>query len=255
MDKKRITAGLEEEDALFLARLCDLADRCTRTGVPLFSGFCSPRIQNLAAERLRGEFVLDGYGGYAQAERQMLRFSPPDSWEAEYPICAVRAAAGDGSPLSHRDYLGAALGLGLTRETIGDIVIQDGGAIYFCTPPAEALLEQELKAAGRTPLSCTPIEDVDSLVVECKFETAARTVSSMRLDCVVSAMTGKARDKSAQLIERGFVSVNYEVQTTCAKPVPQDAVVAVRGYGKARIAANDGRSKKGRIHITISKYV
>lgn len=255
MDKKRITAGLAGEDALAMARLCDLADRCVRTGVPLFSGFCSPRIQQLAAARIRGDFTLEGYGGYAQAERQMLRFSPFDSRAADYPICAVCAAAGDGTPLSHRDYLGAALGLGLTREVIGDIVIQERGAIFFCTPPAGQLLEQELKAAGRTPIACTPVADVDSLVIERKFETAVRTVSSMRLDCVVSAMTGKSRGESAQLIEKGLVCVNYEVQTACAKPVPPDAVIAVRGYGKARIAANGERSKKGRIHITVSKYV
>lgn len=254
MDRQAITAGLEEEDALFLARLCDLADRCVRTGVPLFSGFCSPRIQTLAHTRIRGDFVLDSSGGYDGAERQMLRFSPQDSWEAGFPICALQAAAGDGAPLSHRDYLGAALGLGLAREAIGDIVIADGHAIYFCTPPACKLLEQELVQVGRSPVVCTAIEYLDELSIERKYETSTRTVPSMRLDCVVSAMTGKARGQSAALIEKGYVSVNYEVQTAVSKPVPADAVVAVRGYGKAQIAAG-GISKKGRLHITIKKYV
>lgn len=255
MDKARITAGLDEEDRLALSRLCDLAQRCQRTGAPMFSAFLSPRVQQLATARIRGDFTITPSGGYEGAERQMLRFSPPDAWEQPFPICAVRSQTGDGALLSHRDFLGAALGLGLTREAIGDIVVEGDCAVYFCTPPACKLLLQELKAAGRCPLHCTQVDDVGSLTIERKFEESTCTVSSMRLDCVVGAVLGKSRSLSAGLIEKGLVTVNYEVQTSCAKQVPENAVLSVRGYGKMQIIPTGGVSKKGRAHLLVKKYV
>lgn len=255
MDKTSITAGLDADDRTALSHLYDLAQRCSRTGMPVFSGFYSPRVQQLAHQRLHGDFVMDSFGGYPQAERQVLCFAPQQADTGDYPICAIRAITGDSAYLSHRDYLGAALGLGLTREAIGDIVVEGDSAIYFCTPPACKLLEQELVQAARSPLHCRVIDDVAGLQVERRFTESGCTVSSMRLDCVVSAVTGKSRGTSAQLIARGLVSVNFQVQDACAKPVPDGAVLSIRGFGKVQIAQTGGVSKKGRIHLTVKKYV
>ena len=258
MDKTSITAGLDADDRTALSHLYDLAQRCSRTGMPVFSGFYSPRVQQLAHQRLRGDFVMDSFGGYPQAERQVLCFFPypDDKWvKGFFPVFAIRIITADSACLSHRDYLGAALGLGLTREAIGDIVVEGDSAVCFCTQPARQLLERELIQVRRSPVHCEPVEFLDELHIERKFETSACTVSSMRLDCVVSAVTGKSRGTSAQLIAQGLVSVNFQVQDACAKPVPDGAVLSVRGFGKVQIAQTGGVSKKGRIHLTIKKYV
>ncbi len=255
MDKQHITAGLDSEDRLVLSRLYDLAQRCLLSGAPMFSAFLSPRVQQIALARIHGDFTITPFGGYEDAERKMLRFAPPDAWEQPFPICAVQARTGGGALLSHRDFLGAALGLGLTREAIGDIAVDGDCAIYFCTPPACKLLLQELKAAGRCPLHCAQVDDVGSLAIERKFEESTCTVSSMRLDCVVGAVLGKSRSLSAGLIEKGLVAVNYEVQTSCAKQVPENAVLSVRGYGKMQVVPTGGVSKKGRVHLLVKKYV
>ena len=95
------------------------------------------------------------YGGYPDAERTVL-FVLPDYMEADehFPseedevLCVLSCRTSAGSKaLTHRDYLGSLLSLGLEREVIGDILVCENGAgVAFSEEKAkEILLEREIE--------------------------------------------------------------------------------------------------------------
>ena len=87
------------------------------------------------------------------------------------------------------------------------------------------------------------------------FKDISCTVSSMRLDCVLSAVMGKSRAYSSGVIEEGLASVNYEVTKNTTCKIKSGDIISVKGFGKAVISTDEHLTKKGRIHIEVKKYV
>ncbi len=197
-------------------------------------------------------------GGQPGCERQVAFFlpeymGPEDLDPAEY-IRAVRLKAYFGVP-GHRDYLGAILGLGVGRESLGDIRIQEDVAYVFCLPPVEPLLLEELKKVGNvsvTPSACS-LGDVPAPIVRVK--TLSFTVKSLRLDAVTGAMFGLSRTAAAEAIRMGLANLNYAVCEKTDAPVTEGDVISLRGHGKGRLKAVGGRSKKDRLFVEAEVYL
>ena len=132
-DRKRILFGItDEEDRLFLSRMCDIAEKSLDSHKIMFSRFLNPGQKMLCEERLRQDFPVAFFGGYDDAERCVAAFG--EMWEEPaYPIVAVRIDVRGKKTLSHRDYLGSVLSLGIIREHVGDILVNDNGAVMFVT--------------------------------------------------------------------------------------------------------------------------
>ena len=242
------------ENQEFTKRITDLADRCERTGSVTYTGFLTPAEQyTLKTLHIPAEVTLHLTGGGEGCERQIAFFlpwylSPEDFGPAEY-IRGVKITAYFGEP-GHRDYMGAALGLGIKREWLGDIRVIGAECYIFCLPSVEPLLLDELDKVGRygvksasLPLSAVPAP-------EKKVKTVTFTVKSLRLDAVTGAMFGLSRTAAADLIRMGAASINY---TECDKvdaPVKEGDVISLRGHGKGTLAAQGGKSRKDRIFLT-----
>ena len=242
-----------ENQELF-KRVTDLADRCERTGSVTNTGFLTPAEQYaLKTLHIPAEVILHLTGGGPDCERQIAFFLPwylpPSDFDpAEYLRC-VELTAYFGEP-GHRDYMGAALGLGIKREWLGDIRVMGAKCYIFCLPSVEPLLLDELDKVGRygvkaasLPLSAVPAP-------EKKVKTVTFTVKSLRLDAVTGAMFGLSRTAAADLIRTGAASLNY---TECDKvdaPVREGDVISLRGHGKGTLTAQGGKSRKDRIFLT-----
>lgn len=237
------------ESSEFFRRIDDLSDRAQRRGVVTRTAFLTPAEQYA----LRQYCTKDGMvltGGQDNCERQVAFFLPEymdrEDLDIAEHIRAVRIEAHFGCP-GHRDYLGAALGLGIGRESLGDVRIQDATAYIFCLPSVEPLLLEELHKVGRCGVTVAPcvLENVPPPVIQTK--ALSFTVKSLRLDAVTGAMFGLSRTAAAELIRLGEVSLNYTVCDKTDAAVNEGDILSLRGHGKGRIAALGGRSKKDRL--------
>lgn len=245
------------EDREFTKRIDDLKDRAQRRGIVTKTAFLTPAEQYALNRRYRGDdLVLTG--GQPGCERQAAFFLPefmtPEDFDPAEYIRAVRLKAHFGVP-GHRDYLGAALGLGIGRESLGDIRILEDVAYVFCLPAVEPLLLEELKKVGRVSVtaSACALAEVPPPVV--KVKALSFTVKSLRLDAVTGAMFGLSRTAAAEEIRMGLVSLNYTPSERTDAPVKEGDVISLRGHGKGRLKSVGGRSKKDRLFVEAEVYL
>lgn len=215
----------------------------------------------LAAERACAIFLPD-YTGFAGGDARDV-FIDPMYAAAREEICACVAALeittagrGFGRPLAHRDVLGSVLALGIKREAVGDIAVEDGGerAILFAQPKLAPFLISELDRVGGEKVAVREAAVPPAFDGWRRFTPISDTVASDRLDAVVAALTNLSRDRAAELIERGMVELRYaEVLKSDARVADGD-VISVRGCGKYVVDSVGGATKKGRMRLSARKY-
>jgi len=246
------------DERLFLSRLSDKLE-AARRGMPACTGFLSAAEQE-TAERF---FRTAGHprhlfaGGWPDAERKVCALLPdwqePDDWQP--PYLALRGQWQSDHALTHRDILGAVLGQGLEREKVGDILIHPHFCDFFVFQELASYLLQNLTGAGRAKLH---LEEIPLNQVETPTRNVKQihdTVSSLRLDAVMAAGFSTSRGKSAEYILNGRVERNHR---PCLKPdqaVEEGDVLTCRGLGKCVVQTVGGTSKKGRIILTLERYL
>lgn len=242
-----------ENDEL-LRRTEDLADRASRRGSVTSTGFLTPAEQYAlrAWSSTRPDVPLVLTGGQEGCERQAAFFLPDwlpaESFEPAEHIRAVRVEAHFGEP-GHRDYMGAALGLGIQRPWLGDIRIDGATAYLFCLPSVEPLLLEELTKVGRCGVTAAACALSAVPAAERRLRRLSFTVKSLRLDAVTGELFGLSRTAAAELIRAGGVSLNYAECLRVDAPVREGDVISLRGHGKGAVTALGGRSRKDRLFV------
>jgi len=247
------------EHSDLIKRIEDLAERCERQSIVTATGFLTPAEQyelTRWAERFPDcDLLLSG--GQDGCERKRAFFLPYWIPEEEFNLAehirALRVEAFFGVP-GHRDYLGAALGLGIQREWLGDIRILGTTAYIFCHPSVERLLLDELTKVGRIGVKTTFCSLSDVPLPERKMKPISFTVKSLRLDAVASSMFGLSRTAAAELIRLGAASLNYAPCEKADAPVKEGDVISLRGRGKGILTEIGGRSRKDRLFVSAEIY-
>lgn len=235
----------------------DLALKAIKTGCAA-SRFLSPSEAAEVAARFSRrrdvELCLDG--GYENAERVRAIFTNPDwgSYDRSDLFAALEITYRPQDVLGHRDILGALMALGIERDTVGDIAVEQPPATLVCLPEMSAYISDNLTKAGRTGVSVSQIA-LDGLTVKTEnLSIKTDTVASLRLDAVFSAAFGLSRGRATEMIAAGLVSLNHKTCLLPAKEVSEGAVLSIRGLGRAKIVETGGVSRKGRIFIKIGLY-
>ena len=274
----------DETIRLLLSRLDDLCDRGAR-GEAAVSPYLTPREAKYArihlSSRLHaGTAVL--WGGYPEAERVRVVILP-DYTEgladlealmsdpvaalcsaglddlAETIRCAVCPMLVKGSgfrELSHRDYLGSVLGLGLERDAIGDILMPDAhSAILLTDTRVGDFLTTQMEKVATDTVRVSRLPEGTALTGTRRLQPITDTVASERLDCVVAALCNLSREKAQMAVKSGLVELDYEAVEDCDTTVETPAVISVRGFGKFAVHAFDGTTRKGRIRLVAGKYM
>ncbi len=251
MDRREQIAHLAatREEEMLLVRVCEKLDTAVQRDIPAATNFLSKREQMLVCEVLRGA-PIRFFGGLSTAEREISCYLPDyldEDWLTgeDGPVAAVRAAFFERDSLSHRDFLGALMGCGIKRETVGDIYVATGRCDFLVTRDILPYVLQNLTDAGRTRLHLEQIPLSALEAPEQKTKQIRGTVSSLRLDGVVAEGFALSRSRAAEVIAAGKTELNY---TLCAKPdrlVAEGDVISVRGLGKMRLEAVGGNTKKG----------
>lgn len=263
MNKTELLGKLSRspEERLVLARALDKLELSRRRGIPTHTPFLTLAEQE-GVERLAaaaGRPRLHFWGGWPGAERKICRFLPDyleeDPAGEEGPIAAVRLPLPRGERLTHRDYLGAVLGLGLVREKVGDLLVGESGCQVLLLREAAPILLTQLDQVGRVRVRPEPLPLEELSPPEQRVREIRDTVATLRLDAVAAAGFSTSRSKMAALIASKKLTLNGR---ECDKPdraVGEGDVLACRGLGKCVLRTVSGASKKGRTVIVIERYL
>lgn len=196
------------------------------------------------------------WGGYNDAERTVAAFLPDYAGEEDCPLSVIRIKTPPGGrKLTHRDYLGSLLGLGIEREMIGDILTVENGADVIILEDICDFIMMNYSKAGRTTLELQALPLTELHVPEQHTVMVKDTVASLRLDNVISAAFSLSRAKAAEAIRAGLVFVNSIQSEKTDMQVDEGVKLVLRGKGKAYLREVGGRTRKDRIFVVIEKFV
>ena len=248
------------EDRVLLAKIWDKIQAGMRKNIPANTAFLTLRELDMCRYLFGTQEGLFPFGGYEGAERQMLVYLPEylekDAlYEEDAPLVSLRATFFDGDTPTHRDFLGALMGAGIARETVGDICVGKGSCDFFVTQEIAPYILQNFTGAGRTKVHLEKIPLSDVSVPEQETKEIRDTVASIRLDSVISSGFRIGRSAAAQYVSAGKVAIDG---LPCEKPdkqLDEGVKISVRGLGKIKLRAINGKTKKDRISIIIDRYI
>lgn len=248
------------DDRMLLAKLWDKINFGMHRNIPAYTRFLSPRELEMAQYLFGNVPGLIAFGGCESAERKILAYLPDylhaeDLYDEGSPLVCLRAVYYDGDELSHRDFLGALMGFGVGRETVGDIYVSKGSCDFFVTAEVAPEILQNFTSAGRTKLHISAVPLCNVNVLDAKVKEIKDTLPSLRLDSVISSGFQIGRNLAVKYVHTGKVAVDG---LPCEKPekaVPEGAKVSVHGLGKIKLERVNGRTKKDRISVIIYRYI
>ena len=248
------------EDRMLLAKLWDKIQAGIRRNIPASTCFLSPREQEMARYLFGTGPGLIFFGGTDEAERRMLCYLPEylgevSLYEEDSPIVCLRAQFYEGDSPTHRDFLGALMGAGISREAVGDIYVGKGSCDFFVTKEIAPYLLQNFSSAGRAKVHLSPIPLLEVQIPAAEVRQIRDTLASLRLDSVISAGFRIGRSLAAQYVSAGKAAIDGLPCEKPDKPVSEGAKISVRGLGKIKLQSVNGQTKKGRISVVIDRYV
>lgn len=250
MSRPAVSSG--DEDRLLIRHLFDLSERSIRSGQTLFSNFLDDRqlaICEAALKSDKKEFTT--LGGYESAERRVFAFGEVTG-DTNLPFTAAVFNYPESAPLSHRDFLGSLMSLGIKRELLGDILVGNGRTAVFVINTAVPLVK-DISKIGRTGVKIS-FDFKDDDIPAPKFEDIRATVASLRIDSVVASALRLSREKASDLIRHEGVSHNRIMTYSPADRVEEGDRFSIRGFGRFDLYEVGGQSKKDRIFITVRRY-
>lgn len=248
---------MSAENALLIARLEDIIEASAKKQFPSFMGFLNEQEISVLLQHLKKSHINNYrfFGGYENSDRCLLGVSYGDYIEDYYyPITGISFKYRAEFKLSHRDFLGSLMGLGLKREAIGDILVGEGYAVVFVKDEIKKYVFSQIQKIGSVGVIAEEWDNY-TLPIKNEFENISCTISSARLDNIVSALVPLSREKSATLIKQGYVCVNSLVTDNVSYTIKTGDKISIRGKGKFIIGEFSGVTKKGRLKIIVQKYI
>lgn len=258
------------EDSVLLSYAEDRMLKSINDYVVTSTSFLDVRQQSVLSRKFSGvdDVSTVFYGGFDTAERNILVFSPVFFGLTDYdltegyfkenpddnPLKVLRLKKDSFSSVTHRDYLGALMGLGIKREIVGDIIVNDNGADIIVVRTIADYIKSELKSVGRASVSVNEIEFSELSGNVNNIREDVINVSSMRIDNVISACFRLSRSESANAIASGSIYVNSSQILKADKKVNIGDKIVFRTKGKIVLKEISGVSKKGRNFLKIDVY-
>ncbi|MFC7392479.1 RNA-binding protein [Scopulibacillus cellulosilyticus] len=249
-----------DDEKPFIDTILDWQDFVMTRYAPKCTDFLDPRQQEILRLVIgsQGEVNAHFFGGFEAAERKRALLVPEyfqvqqesfglSLFELDYPAKFAK--------ITHRELLGSLLGLGLVRDKFGDLLFKDDCIQFLAAQEVADFVAAHLTHVGKVGVSCKEKPLSEILHIETHWDEAAGTVSSLRLDTVLSEIYKLSRTKIAGHIESGGVKVNWKtVEKTGYELAPGD-YLSVRGFGRSRLFAVEGVTKKGKQRIRYGRLV
>ncbi len=255
-----MSQGNEKEVQQFKNRLRDLAEKSFAQNMFTFTAFLDLSEQD-AFWQLEPELRYAGYtvfGGCEDADRKMIRFGNVEElgYEVAFPIACIHICplvAKFADKLSHRDFLGALMNLGIERSTIGDIKVGDRQAYLFCQDTIADYICQNLEQIKHTHVKCCITESYEEVVAE-EPECKVIQVNSVRVDAVIAKVYNKSRGDCLELFRAGKIFVNGRLCENNSRLLKAGETVNARGYGKFVYKGEPRETRKGKLCVEVAVY-
>ena len=238
-------------------RFEELAQRANDREYTVFSDFLGlSEISEISAMRFSVPVTL--WGGYENAERCVACFGDREYFadKSDYPtkcilIKPVNPKFADN--LSHRDFLGSLMGLGIRREVLGDIIISENKGYLFCLETIADYIIENLTQVRHTTVECELTENIPTNILP-QPENLEIIVSSERLDVIVSAIYKMSRSQVLPIFHTEKVFVNGIVKTSPSATLNMGDKVSVRGFGRFIYNGVLRHTKKDRLVISVDIF-
>lgn len=248
-----------DDPTITLRHLADLYRRAEKQNTYQYSGFLTPAEQDAFRKNLpKGSLPFSFAGGFPEAERRILVCGGEEAFGyPPEPSLAVLSIAPAGEKfaeeLTHRDFLGALMNLGIERSQLGDIVVREKTAYLVCLEPVSGFIRDNLTRVRHTAVRVSR-EEGPVPALEPQLSPLELNVASERLDAVVATFCGLARGKADQLFAAEKVFVNGIPAADRSRPLKEGDRFSVRGFGKAIYDGIGRETKKGRYYVRLRKY-
>lgn len=252
---------MSEDSGLIKKRLVELAKKSYMGGYYTFTPFLGLLEQSLFHEilpEIKG-VEYTAFGGTAGAERVMIRFGSASElgYEEDFPIATLKIAPKSekfADRLTHRDFLGSLMNLGIERETLGDIVITGNVGYLFLKEDMADYISDSLSKIKHTDVTVTRVTEIPEGELY-RTETRKIQLSSERLDAVLAKVFCLSRDDAQSLFKRSLVFVNGRCTESVSYTPKSGDVISARGYGRLIYRGYDSTSKKGKLNVLVEVYI
>lgn len=245
---------------LFKDRLNELAERSYNENRFCYTDFCG---QDEISEfwEIQQNLSYSGillFGGYDNASRCMIRFGNPKmlGYDESFPIDVIQIKPVNSKfsdELNHRDFLGALMNLGIKREVLGDICVEDNMAYLFCKKDIREYIIDNLNQVKHTTVRCEAVSG-DKFDYVPKTKGILISVLNIRVDAVISKVYNISRSRSSELFLNSFIYVNGRQVKDGSAGLKENDCVSVRGYGKFVLVNVLNINKKGKTNLKISIF-
>lgn len=252
---------MDDRSEFLIKRLTELSERAYHSNTFFFSDFLDEAEQAVYYS-LKPKVLPSGstaFGGYEEAGRRMIRFGSPElfGYEEAFPISCIHVfpvIEKFADEMTHRDFLGSIMALGLERDVIGDLLPSGRDCWVFCESGIAGFICDNLISVRHTHVRCEPVDTIPEDVRPRRLRLTAQAASS-RADAVVAAVCGVSRGKADELFHSRKIFVNERCCENRSYILKDGELLSIRGFGKLRYLGTDGSTRKGRSIISYEKFV
>lgn len=242
-------------------RVLELADKSYRNNQYLFTAFLNQAEYSEAVAALQQNqyYNYDSFGGSELAERMVLRFGTLEEfgYVEEFPVSCIEikpVLAKFADKLTHRDFLGSVLNLGIERNVIGDIFIRENTGYMICLSHMAEYIAQNLTKIKHTAVKCRVTQEMQE-ALKPVLEPHTLSVASQRCDMVIAKLYQISRSEAVDLFRGKKVCINSRLEESNSKNLKEGDIVSVRGYGKFSYQGVQASRKKDKLRVTVNKYI
>jgi RNA-binding protein YlmH len=242
---------IKPEEKLLFSKALNQVFICEEKCFKTFSDFLDPIKAELFSKVISesSDIIVKSFGGAEGCERKLLGFSPywEELTEEDFPIDQIEIifSKTGGKGLSHKDFLGSILGLGIDRAKIGDIFIFEKRAVAFVNKSVSDFIIIGLKSVGRVSVEASIVQDEFFIPPLLEYKETAVNVASLRLDAVISAGFLLSRSLSLKLIQGDKAQINWVNISNPSAAVKKGDSITLRGHGRLIITDIEERRKEG----------
>jgi photosystem II S4 domain protein len=260
LDSEKLLSHLHrEEEQILGGKIIDKIELVLKRKKEQFTDFLNPYQQKISAGIIKQIYEVNYLhdGGYEEAERKRICLFPeylfPDHINILNSILKIEGNFKFQS-LSHRDFLGALMGLGIKRKKLGDLLVLDDFAQVVVTDNLKEFISLKLKKVHEVPVKVTEIKEDELIIPSQTTKEIKATVASMRLDAVASAGFGDSRNKISRKIKNKKVKLNWKPEIDPAQEVEINDLISIRSRGRVEVVEKRGISNRGRIKLLLKRY-
>ncbi|MEG1256312.1 YlmH/Sll1252 family protein [Clostridium sp.] len=258
MDKRTFLETFKEHDKNYISSIYEDIYLCKTIGVPIYTKeFITPDIYvNLKKQGSRLGVTVHGNGVFDHSERKMLCFSTGVDIPSDYEVDIIKITnKSKFKNLSHKDFLGAIMSLGIKRSLFGDLVVKEDSCFVPIAKSVSPYIVGNLTTIGNCPCTIKEVDINSEIIPDINFEKKSIIATSLRLDNIIPSICNISRAKGTTLITSGAVLLNYLECDRKDKLIEINDTITIRGFGKYKLHTITGETGKGRIKLLIGKYI